>query len=112
MKSSPFYYKNIFLYASLQFCGNIEEYFQNHTEKLVVFIVMPRVKNKFNIIRLYEKGKLVEEKKVASSDNIFIYYTFWYFHYLITLLNYFSRHEKVAVISFHPVSFFLMSFQK
>src|SRR5258708_987465 len=39
-------YKNIFMYSSLQFCGNIEEYFSKHTEKLVVFITMPRLKNK------------------------------------------------------------------
>lgn len=112
MKKSQFLYKNIFLYASLQFSGNIEEYFKQHTEKLVVFIVMPRVKNKFNLIRYYQRGKLIEEKKVSSSEGIFQYYYLWYIQYIKALLHYFSRDEKVAVIAFHPLSFFLMYTQK
>lgn len=112
MKTSPYYYKNIFLYASLQFCGNIEEYFRNHTENLLVFIVMPRIKNKFNILRYYQNGKLVKEEKVTSSSNIFFYYFLWYMQYLGALLKYFSKKERVVVISFHSISFFLMTIQK
>lgn len=112
MKTSPYYYKNIFLYASLQFCGNIEEYFKNHTENLLVFIVMPRVNNKYNLLRYYKKGKLVDEKKVRSSSNIFLYYLLWYMQYLKALINFLPRNEKVVVIAFHPLSFFLMTVQK
>ncbi len=110
--NSKIWYKNIFLYASLQFCGNIEAYFKNHTENLLVFIVMPRVNNKFNLLRQYKRGKLVKEKKVISSSNIFFYYLLWYFHYLTALVNFPAKEGKITVISFHPISFFFMYTQK
>ena len=105
-------YKNIFLYSSLQFAGNIEEYFAKHAKKLVAFIVMPRLKNKGNLLRVYERGKLIEEKKIWSSENIFLYYGFWYFFYMCFIFKYFSRNEKLIVYSGHPISFFGMSIQK
>lgn len=107
-----FRYKNIFMYASLQFCGHIEEYFATHTEKLTVYIVMPRLKNRGNVVRVYKAGKLVEEKKVWSSDNIFLYYLSWLFHYWKFILVYFERREKFIVLSGHPISFFGMTLQK
>lgn len=100
------------MYASLQFCGNIEEYFVEHTEKLVVFIVMPRQQHKDNLIRLYKKGKLVESKRITLSKNIFLYYFLWYFYHVFFMLKYFSRQEKFFAITFHPISFFGMRFQK
>ena len=90
----------------MQFTGNFEEYFAMHTEKLVAFILMPRGQYKENLIRCYEKGKLVEEEKVILSKNIFIYYLLWYFYQLLFLLRYFHREEKVFLISFFPNSFF------
>lgn len=109
---SKFRYKNIFMYASLQFCGNIEEYFVDNTEKLVAFIIMPRLKHEYNFIRLYKKGKLIEEKKVRFSQNIILYYFRWYYYEMFFLMKYFSRSEKVFVITFHPISFFGMSLKK
>lgn len=105
-------YKNIFLYASLQFCGNIEEYFAKHTEKLVVFLVMPRVQSKDTIIRFYSKGKLVEEKNILLFSNIFLYYISWYVNYILLILKYFKRNERFYLISFHPLPFFFMTLQK
>lgn len=112
MTDSPFRYRNIFLYASLQFSGNIEEYFSRHTEKLVVFIVMPRVENKFNLVRFYKHGVLEKEIKVRSSNNIFLYYLLWYVQYFSALMKFFKKNDKVVVIAFHPLSFFLMSIQR
>jgi len=106
------YYKNIFLYSSLQSTGNAEKYFQNHTEKLVVFVINPRRQYNTNLIRLYKKGKLVEEKVFILSKNIFMYYVLWYIHYIYFLFSYFSKKEKVTIINFHPISFFGMSLQK
>ena len=105
-------YKSLFLYSSLQFIGNIEEYFVENTEKLVAFLIIPRLKHTYNLIRLYKKGVLIEEKKVKFSENIFMYYLLWYFYQTIFLLKYFSSNEKVFVITFHPISFFGMSLQK
>jgi len=98
--------------SSLQFCGNIEEYFSQHCEKLVAFIVMPRLKNKGNLLRVYRHGKLTLEQKVWSSENIFLYYLSWYLFHIFLILKYFSRKENFAVYSPHPISFFAMSLQK
>ena len=70
MNNSNFIYKNIFLQSSFQFIGNTLEYFIEHTEKLVVFIVMPRVKNRDNVTRLYSYGKLINEESFILSENI------------------------------------------
>ena len=105
-------YKNLFLYSSLQFIGNIEEYFVGNTEKIVAFIIMPRLKHNYNLIRLYKKGELIEEKKVRFSENVILYYLLWYCYQIFFLMRYFSRNEKVFIITFHPISFFGMSLQK
>ena len=105
-------YKNIFLYSSLQFIGNIEQYFVNHTEKLVVFIVMPRVQSQETVVRLYRKGKLIEEKKVPLKKNIYAYYISWYVNHIKLIFKYFDKYEKFYLISFHPLPFFFSSIQK
>lgn len=98
--------------SSLQFCGNIEEYFSQHCEKLVAFIVMPRLKNNGNLLRVYKNRKLVLEQKIWSSENIFLYYLSWYIFHIFFILKYFSKKEKLVVYSPHPISFFAMSIQK
>src|SRR3989344_5329309 len=105
-------YKNLFMFSSLQFCGNIEEYFSQHCEKLVAFIVMPRLKNKGNLLRVYKHRKLTLEQKVWSSQNIFLYYASWYMFHIFFILKYFSKKEKLVVYSPHPISFFAMTLQK
>src|SRR3989344_4841287 len=91
MISKRFRYKNIFLYASLQFCGNVEEYFVTHTKKLIVFIVQPRIQNKNNLLRIYQEGILVEEQNIKLSENIFLYYFLWYVSYIKFIFEYFAR---------------------
>lgn len=110
MKS--FRYKNILLFGSHQWCGNIEEYFSKNTEKLVVFIVMPRVQNENNLVRLYINGNLKSEKKIQLNSNIFLYYFLWYINYLRILFTYFNSAEKITVISFHPHHYPGMSIQR
>jgi len=112
MISKRFRYKNIFLYASLQFCGNVEEYFVTHTKKLIVFIVQPRIQNKNNLLRIYQEGILVEEQNIKLSENIFLYYFLWYVSYIKFIFKYFAREDKVVVITSHPVSFFGMGIQR
>lgn len=107
-----FLYDNVFLFASLQFCGNIEEYFAQRTKKLIVFIIMPRTNNMHNMLRIYKVGNLILEKRLWSSNNIFLYYFAWYISYLYVLFRYYSFHEKFFVIAFHPISFFGMTIQK
>lgn len=107
-----FRYKNILLYTSHQWCGNTKEYFIENTERLAVFLLMPRIQTDDNILRLYEKGKLVKEIKTPLSQNFFLYYLLWYCHYLIAIFKHFPRNEKLVVISAHPYVFFATSIQK
>ncbi len=107
-----FRYKNILLFASLQFCGNIIEYFSENSEKIVIYIIQPRFNNKYNTVRLYKKGKLISESKIISSENIFLHYFYWYITYLYVLLKYFSRNEKVYIITWQPYMLLGMSIQK
>lgn len=107
-----FRYKNIFMYGSLQSVGHTEEYFARHTEKLFVFIVMPRVQNRDNLLRIYTRGTRIKELSVWSSGNFFSYYASWIFHYWKFILTYFSRNEPFLVFSGHPISFFGMTIQK
>ncbi len=107
-----FRYKNIILYSSHQWCGNSFEYFRDHTEKFLVFLLMPRVQNKDNELHVYHRGKLVEKVPLKLSENFFLYYFLWYWHYLWALWKYFKRGEKVYLIIAHPYNFFLGSIQK
>lgn len=107
-----FRYKNILLYTSYQWCGNTEEYFVRNTEKLAVFLLMPRIQTKDNILRIYERGKLVKTEQTPLSENFFLYYFLWYFHYIIAIFKHFKRNEKLIVISAHPYVFFATTLQK
>lgn len=107
------YYKNLFIYSSLQSTGNAEKYFAAHTKKLVVFVLTSRFDPNGNLLRIYIKGTKVSEKKIKLlTTNIFLYYFLWYVNYLLIILKYFNRKEKIIVISWHPISFFGMFLQK
>lgn len=85
------------------------EYFVRYTRKLVVFIVMPRVNNTPNILRVYREGRLVEEHDVASSENIFLYYVLWFWHHNYFLLKYIHPRERAIVFVGHPLALVGMS---
>ena len=112
MKLTHFRYHTIFMYGSLQSVGHTMDYFIKHTEKLVVYIIMPRVNGSSNYLQVYEKGVLIEKKEVVSSTNIFLYYFLWWYHQNLFLLQYFSRSEQVLVFGGHPVAFIGMSVMK
>jgi len=101
-----FRYKNILLYTSHQWCGNTEEYFVKNTERLAVFLLMPRIKTKDNILRIYEKGKLKKTLETPLTSNFFLYYLLWYYHYIIAIFKYFPRNEMLVVVTAHPYVLF------
>lgn len=92
--------------------GNVEEYFSEHSEKLVAFVLMPRQQPDSSLVRLYKMGKLIEEKKIKLFNNIFLYYLLWYLYQLYFIIKYFPRKEKIYVITFHPNTLFAMTLQK
>lgn len=105
-------YQSIFTYGSLQSAGHMEEYFSKHTRKLVIYIVMPRLNNQGNLLRIYQEGRLVKEEKVWSSGNFFFYYLSWLWHNWKFTLTYFGSKEKFIVLSGHPIFLFGMSVHK
>jgi len=105
-------YNNILLYTSHQWCGNTEEYFARNTEKLAVFLLMPRIKTNDNILRIYESGRLVKTEQTPLSPNFFLYYFLWYYHYIVAIFKHFPRREKLIVITAHPYVFFASTLQK
>lgn len=107
-----FQYGSIFLYASLQFCGHIEEYFSKHSEKCVVYIVQPRMQGVDNLLRVYNHGKLIHERSILSSKNIILYYILWFINHWLILLREFTSGEKFVVLSGHPITFFGLNIQR
>ena len=105
-------YQSIFTYGSLQSIGHTEDYFSANTRKLIVYIIMPRLKNKGNFLRIYQNGRLLKEKKIWSSENFFFYYLSWFWHNWKFILEYFEKEESFIVLSGHPIFFFGMSIQK
>lgn len=110
--SPAFIYRRLFIYASLQFCGHIEEYFAARTEKLVVFLVLPRVNQGHNLIRVYARGVLVSERTVRSSQNLCAYYALWLVNHWRILLGQFERREPFAVLATYPIPLLGMGLQR
>lgn len=105
-------YNTIFMHGSLQSVGHTMDYFIEHTKKLVIYIIMPRVQGTQNLLRVYDRGMLVEEKNVSSSSKLFQYYFLWWFHQQQFIFYYFARNDDVLVLTSHPVAFFGMSIIK
>ena len=98
----------VFAYGSLQFCGHMEEFLVSRTKDLCVYIVQPRVGVHVNLVRRYRRGVLVREHPVRSSQNLLLYYLFWYVNHARELMRFCSKREKTLVLGGHPVVFFGM----
>lgn len=107
-----FRYKNVILYTTHQWCGNTLNYFIETSQNLLVFLLMPRVQNKDNVIRIYKKGKLIKEENISLSENFFLYYLMWYLHYIRALFLYFSSKDPIIIVTAHPYIFLGMLLQK
>ena len=75
--------------------------------------VLPRFGEQKQIIRRYEEGKLVEERALRSSQNIFLYYWLWFWHNTTEILKFAKGYKgKTLVVGGHPVCFFGMALMK
>lgn len=103
-------YQSIFAYASFQFCGHIDEYLIENTRRLSLFYCQPRFGKHYHIVRQYEEGILVHERKLKSSQGLFAYYLLWLWNHNRELIR-FLRSSKCTTIVFcgHPVCFFAKS---
>jgi hypothetical protein len=110
---NDFRYESVFALASFQFCGHIDEYLIANTRRLCLMYVLPRFGEQRHVIRRYEEGRLIEERSLKSSQNIFLYYWLWFWHHNAELFRFtkWSR-ERTLVFCGHPVCFFGMSLMK
>lgn len=108
-----FRYESVFALASLQFCGHVDEYLIANTRRLCLMYVLPRFGEQKQIIRRYDEGKLVEERVLRSSQNIFLYYWLWFWHNTTEILRFAKGYDgKTLVVGGHPVCFFGMALMK
>lgn len=106
-------FESVFAQASFQFCGHIDEYLIRNTRHLCLMYCQPRFGEHNHVLRRYEEGKLIEERKITSSQNCFAYYWLWFWHHNVELWR-FARTQsgKTLVVVGHPIGCFGMTISK
>lgn len=101
-------FKSVFAIATFQFCGHIDEYLIANTEHLCLMYCQPRFGEHNHVLRRYEFGSLVEERKISSSQRLFSYYWLWFWHYNAELYKFARprRARPTLVICGHPINLF------
>ena len=112
MSERRFRYDSVFALASFQFCGHVDEYLIENCRRLCLMYVLPRFGDQCHVIRQFEEGRLVSERKLPSSQNIFLYYWLWFYHHNVELLRFAKGAECTLVFGGHPICFFGMSIWK
>lgn len=104
-------YKNIFLFGSRQeVVATQAKYFIQNTDKLAVFYISPRLSSERNEIHYFKCGKLIKVEQVLISKNIILCYLHIYYQFIKSIFEFYKKTEKIIVISYHPIAFFLKSF--
>jgi glycosyltransferase involved in cell wall biosynthesis len=106
-------YDSVFLHASFQFCGHVDEYFIANTRHLSILRLQTRFGTGGHRLERYEGGRLVEDRPLASSKGILSYYFLYSFHHNREL----ARHARDAAgdtfaVFTHPVVGFGMGMQR
>lgn len=108
-----FRYESVFANASYQFCGHVDEYLIANTRHLGLYYTETRFGKKNHCLRLYEEGKLVSEREMRSSHNIFLFYFLFFVYHNVELWRFAAKQKgRTLVFSGHPVTLFFMGFQK
>ena len=108
-KERRYRYESVFAHASFQFCGHIDEYLIANTRHLTLVRFQTRFGKGGHLLERYEEGQLVEERRLRSSKNIFLYYLLWAFYHNRELWRCSHRVKGLTVALFtHPVGCFGM----
>lgn len=86
------------------------EYFIEHTEKLVIYYIMPRGGKEQNLVRCYDKKRMIYEKKFFSPGKMVLCYLLLYLNFIRIIFKFYSSKEKFYFICGHPLFSFLKSF--
>lgn len=112
-EARSFRYESIFAHASFQFCGHIDEYLIANTRRLTLVRFQTRFGKGSHLLQRYEEGRLVEERRLPSARNIFIYYLLWFYHHNRELWRcaHGTSARTVALFT-HPIGCFGMGLQR
>ena len=112
-ESRRYRYQSVFAHASFQFCGHIDEYLIANTRHLTLLRTQTRFGKGGHLLERYEEGQLVEDRRLASSRNIFLYYLLWFIHHNRELWRHAHRLKCGTVALFtHPIGCFGMGLQR
>ena len=112
-KDRRYRYDSVFAHASFQFCGHIDEYLIANTRQLTLLRTQTRFGKGGHLLERYEEGQLVEERRLRSSKNIFLYYLLCAFHHNRELWRCSHCVKDLTVALFmHPVGCFGMGFHR
>lgn len=100
---NPWLYDSVFAQASFQFCGHLDEYLIRHTRHLGLLYMQTRFGTGGHLLRIYEEGKLVEERRLSSAKPIPKYYGLWLWHWHRELKRFAKRHEGTVALFEHPL---------
>lgn len=102
----------VFAQASFQFCGHIDEYLIRHTRHLGLLYTQTRFGKDGHLLRRYEDGQLVEERRLSSVGSIVGYYTLWLWHWHRELSRFCRGRKDVLALFEHPLGGVGMSLRR
>ena len=103
MSGAQVRYDSVFAQASFQFCGHLDEYLIRHTRHLGLLYMQTRFGTGGHLLRIYEDGKLVEERRLSSAKPILAYYGLWLWHWHRELKRFARRYEGTVALFEHPL---------
>jgi len=95
-------FESVFAQASFQFCGHVDEYLIRHTRHLGLFYNQTRFGKGGHLLRIYESGKLVEERRFSSARSIPLYYWRMWWNWHRELCRFSRSHKDVTAIFEFP----------
>lgn len=112
MMGDSFKYDSVFAQVSFQFCGHVDDFLIHNTRRLCLFYMQTRFGKGGHAIRLYEEGKLVEERHLSSSKSIVGYYLGWLWLWHRELRKFSKGQENVIALYCHPIGSVGMSLRR
>lgn len=103
MSDAQVRYDSVFAQASFQFCGHLDEYLIRHARHLGLLYFQTRFGKGRHLLRIYENGKLVEERKLSFSGSVASYYLGMWRHWNRELRRFCRDKDGVTAIYTHPL---------
>ncbi len=100
---TPCLYDAVFAQVAYQFCGHLDEYLIRHARHLALIYFPTRYGKEGIYLRLYEEGRLVEERKTPMAHSILPYYLQWWRSWSRELKAFSRRHKGTIAIFTHPL---------